>query len=356
MLIGVCTRTVFDPLTGYPKDWIYSRHLWLDIWGVWDTGWYLSIASAGYSAVADQFGRANYGFLPLYPMLIRLLAYLLPLNPNNYFHCYLSGLIVSNAALFGSCIAIYKLTRLESDHATALRSVKYLVLFPSAFIFSGVFSESLFVALLILSFVSAKEGKWLLTGILGCLLSLTRPVGILVLVPLLWEYLRSANWSARNIRWDVCCLALIPLGPLVFELYTYNLTGMFWAYGHNKAVGWGIGRANPLLELYRGIAGGGQARLNILAALSGLVILSVFWRTIGFSYWLVSLLLITPPLLGGLPMACSMMRYMLVIFPFAILFAKLGRNDRLDQMITICLALLQGFLMALWSSGSHWIV
>jgi hypothetical protein len=93
-----------------------------------------------------------------------------------------------------------------------------------------------------------------------------------------------------------------------------------------------------------------------MVALLTLVTLILFYRKMDFSYWLLGILLLFIPLIGGPAAIPGMVRYVSVIFPLAVLFAKLGRNPRIDQMLTICFALLQGCLMTVWSSGLHWIV
>ena len=52
----------------------------------------------------------------------------------------------------------------------------------------------------------------------------------------------------------------------------------------------------------------------------------------------------------------GLMRYSVVIFPFYILFARLGEDKYVDQALTWSFALLQGFLMVFWSAGFKLIV
>jgi Gpi18-like mannosyltransferase len=113
-LIGVLSRILLEPYHGKEYVWIYSDKLWMDIWGVWDTGWYLGIAANGYSATAIAIlgNQANYNFFPLYPLFMRLLGYVTRDN-------YLSGIIISNVALLVSCIFLYKLVELDEDRDTA---------------------------------------------------------------------------------------------------------------------------------------------------------------------------------------------------------------------------------------------
>ncbi|NJO94372.1 MAG: hypothetical protein HC820_08590, partial [Hydrococcus sp. RM1_1_31] len=62
-IIGVFSRSILE--RQYGKQYIYSSQLWLDIWGVWDTFWYLDIAEKGYSDAGRNplsESQANYAF------------------------------------------------------------------------------------------------------------------------------------------------------------------------------------------------------------------------------------------------------------------------------------------------------
>ena len=151
---------------------------------------------------------------------------------------FLAGVIISNACLILTCIFLYKLVLLESDRKTALRSVKYLFLFPTAFILSAVLSDSLFLALLVSCFYYARKGNWFFSGVLGFLLSLTRSIGVFMVVPLLIEYLRVKKFNPRTISIhelkkidrNILFLLLLPAGLTVFSVYNYYLTGDFFGF------------------------------------------------------------------------------------------------------------------------------
>ncbi|MCX6678214.1 MAG: hypothetical protein NTU95_09780 [Methanothrix sp.] len=336
--IGVQSRIFLEPYHGKEYVWIYSDKLWLDIWGVWDTGWYLGIAANGYSATTAAFlnNQANYAFFPLYPLLMRLFSF----DINNI---YITGIIISNICLLISCIFLYDLVKLDESSDTAIRSVKYMFLFPTAFILSGVFTESLFLALALACFYYARKGNWLLVGLLGFFLSLTRSLGVLIIVPALYEYLKS-----KPISRDVFYLLMIPFGLLLFMIYNYYLTGDFLAFMHTQSA-WGRSLANPLRTLYEGLIGSGNA--NIFPGLFTIISLSMmilFYKKIRFSYWIFGMYSIIVPLLSGL---YSMPRFALVIFPLFILLAQMTKESNTDQVLVIFLALLQGCLMVFWSNG-----
>ena len=137
-IVGVLSTTLLRRITGGRLEWDHPSYSWLDIWGQWDTGWYLDISNNWYSAEAHFQHFCNYAFFPLYPTLIKLLGAVIG---NHYY----AGLIISNVALLGAAILLYKLVELDHDQEVALRSVKYMFIWPTSFLLSGVLSEALFL-------------------------------------------------------------------------------------------------------------------------------------------------------------------------------------------------------------------
>jgi len=354
-IIGVASRRLLARFGVYHPHWVYTKNLWLDIWGLWDTGWYLSIAERGYPPLVKA-GVSNWGFFPMYSMLIKIFNIIMR-------NSYISGIVVSNICLVISCVFLYKLVKLYSDDSTALRSVKFLFLFPSAFILSAAFAESLFLTSLIICFYYAKRERWLLAGIAGFIAALTRPFGVFAVLPLFYEYYKSKQFRLSAIKPDILSLLLVPFGPFVFAMFGYFRTGDFFAHVYAKQSGWMIRMGNPFEALWLSLQSHNDTLIfNSLFILVVAVILTIFFRKIGFSYWLLGMLIILISLMGArniTPVAgtmTGMMRYATGIFPLYIIFAKLGENKYTDQALTCFLALMQGFLMVFWSAGFKLII
>ena len=103
---------------------------------------------------------------------------------------------------------------------------------PMAFFLSAVYSESLYLALSVGVFWSAREGRWALAGLLGGLAAATRSTGLVLLLPVLALYLygprrdRAPDRRAGHrlapryrLRADVLWLALIPAAVALFSLW-----------------------------------------------------------------------------------------------------------------------------------------
>ena len=144
----------------------------------------------------------------------------------------LAGVLLSMAALALALYGIHRLATLElaraarsslagSRAADAARLAVMLTAFaPMAFFFSAVYSESLYLALSVGLFWSARHGRWMWVGVLGALAGATRSAGLVLALPALMIYLygpredrpaRLARASARSrlrpryrLRRDAC--------------------------------------------------------------------------------------------------------------------------------------------------------
>ncbi len=331
-----------------------------DIWNVWDGRLYVDIARYGYSATPlNGQGMANYAFFPLYPLLIRLVAPLV----GNY---AVAGLIVSNVCLIVACIYIYRYVSLDgdADAGTAKRAAKYLILFPMAFLFSAVLTESLFLALSIACLYYARRGNWLIAGVLGFFVPLTRLPGLAILVPLAYEYLRQhVTWPAATrlpdlrglFKPELIALLLPLVGLGLWVAYNYDLTGDLLGFIHVQST-WGGRFVLPPVELLtRLLPTSPYVFTGAIFTIAALVLMILFYKKVDFGGWLFGALLICIPLFSA--QSCySMLRYLAVIFPLCIIAAKVTKDRRIDIALTIALVILQAILMAFWTLWSPLIV
>ena len=184
------------------------------IWLRWDTPWYLEIARHGYSCYGSS------AFMPLYPLLIRGLGFL------TGGHDLAAALLISSIASFFAFYLLYQLARdLTGSHDIARASVITLAIFPVSFFLMTGYTEALFLALAIGSYLAARKEHWLLAGALAALATLTRLQGILLLVPLGLEVLlaqRRQLW-----RWQSwLALLMAPVALALFILYIRLSEGM----------------------------------------------------------------------------------------------------------------------------------
>jgi hypothetical protein len=264
-----------------------------------------------------------------------------------------AGLIISNVALVAACFALRRLVALDDDDATAGRAVRYLILFPTAFILSGVFSESLFLALSLAAFLAVRKDRLVLAGVAGYLAALTRPVGVFLLLGLVLAYGKERRDRGQPVSLRVAWLALVPLGLATFAAYNFVLTGNALAFARIQT-SWDHTIRSPFTVLVQGLAEEDvNARFSAWLTLLALVLLAAGARRLGLAYSALGFVFILLPLAGGLQ---SMPRYLLAVFPIPILLAVFTKNRRVDEALTAGLALLQGFLMVFWANGFKLVV
>ena len=76
---------------------------------------------------------------------------------------------------------LYRLLRLEYDHARCLRILRLVCLAPASVFFSYPMGEPLYLLLAALSLYMARTGRWRQAGLYGMLCACTRSAGVLLL-------------------------------------------------------------------------------------------------------------------------------------------------------------------------------
>ncbi|MBK5190276.1 MAG: glycosyltransferase family 39 protein [Methanosarcinales archaeon] len=207
-----------------PLSWAVLKNQPCDIislWNRWDAPHYIDIAKNGYTNVGE--GRFFIVFMPLYPFLIRLLASFI----GNY---EASALLISNLASIFACFYLYKLAKIDYSHNTALKSVFYFSIFPTAYFLIVGYTESLFLLLTIGCFYYARKAKWLSAGVMGMLASATRITGLVLLPSLLYEYFsQNSKPGSRSVK-DVFYLGMISFGFLSYLVLNYLVFGNAFAF------------------------------------------------------------------------------------------------------------------------------
>ena len=249
----------------------YQSSPWYWAWANFDGQHYLSIAQKG------GYGFGQQAFFPLYPLLIKALGGafgggLASLN--------LAGLIISNSAFVVALVGLYKLLRLKFTERITRFTIILLLVFPVSFYFGSVYTESLFLALVVWSFLLAKRGKWLYACILGGLAAATRVIGVLLLPVLFIELFQQSKNKILDTRY--LYLLLIPLGLLAYMYFLYQTYG------------------DPLLFI-RALPGFGEQR-----SATPILLPQVFYRyifkilpSVNFSYFPAAFTTVLEFLVGG---------------------------------------------------------
>ncbi len=326
-----------------------NAHPFVNMWARWDGGWYLGIAKHGYRFVAGE--QSNVAFFPLYPYLLRVVHYVIPVSSDSGW--LFLGIIVSNAAFFIALVYLYQLVRLDYDRHTAARAVLYLCIFPTTLFLSAVYSESLFLALVISAFFHARATRWVAACVLAAAATLCRPVGLLLVVPMSFEYLSQREFQWRRTQRDFFALLLSPLA-----LGAY-LSFLRWQFGTwhiiseaQASQGWNRSLTPPwntLLNNLQHITSSrgyhGAFEFFFTLSLLGLTIFACFRLRSSYAiYSVVSVLFIAS--WGDLT---SAPRFGLVIFPLVIALALLGHNRAFNRAYIVVSVVLAAISMVVFS-------
>jgi hypothetical protein len=208
-----------EPMSGL------SRYL-IEPLANWDGQWYTLLAHYGYWARDPVRDPSSAAFWPLYPLLLRFAALVTGWPVRT------CGVILSNGAFLVALVLLYRLVLLDYGPAVARRAVWTLALFPVSFFFSAVYTESLFLLLVVGACYCGRTERWWMAGVLGFLAGLTRNTGILVLLPLGWLLIQHYGFDPRRWWRRAVPLAVIPLAPLLFMGYQGAISGDFFLTIH----------------------------------------------------------------------------------------------------------------------------
>jgi len=337
-------RILFNRSLEGPRDWLM-------IWNRWDAPHYLELAQYGYRAAPGVFREFALAYFPLYPWLVRFCAYL----TSDYL---VAAFVVSGITLFFAAILLRRLAELEFDPETALRSVWFFLIFPTAYFLHIGYTESLFVALVLGSVLAARRERWALAGVLGALVCLSRPTCIILMptlaVEVLHQFLVSRRWR-RQWLW----LLLVPCGLVLYMFVNRWAAGDSLAFLRIRRDYFHISFAPPwrgVLEAWgnrhqTGEAGEMVGYQEFFFIVFGLVCTIVSWFQLRpiYATWMTGTWL----LFASTTFMQSVPRYTLTMFPVFFLLAKLGANRFWHTAITVWSLLFLALFATLFAWG-HW--
>jgi hypothetical protein len=330
-----------------------------DVWARWDSDFFLRIAEKGYDDTSAAFP-------PLYPGLLAALGRVF------FGHYILAGVVVSLLAALGSFVLLHRIAEERLGADGARRAVLYLAVFPMALFLQAVYSESLFLLLVLGAFALAERDRFAAAGLVAGLAILTRAAGLALL-----PALALLAWRNRERLRAFAGVALAVPVAAVYPLVLWQQVGDPWAFADAQDR-WhrSFSAAGPLGGLWEGVVAGWHgleqfvvghgtqvsgvspmhAAAENLQALAFLILFialaGVAWRRFGAAYGLFAAVSLAIPL--SYPSArwplLSMPRFGLVIFPlFLALAALTAGRPRSHTAVVACSALLLGVAVVQWA-------
>ncbi len=333
-----------------------SKNLLVDMWARWDAIRYLQIAAWGYQPHTD-----NLAFFPLLPGLIRGLA---PLFDNQ---TVITGLVITTIAFVAALYYLYKLLRMDFDRGTTERTILYLSIAPMAFFFMSIYTEPLFLLFSVASIYYARRAHWSTASAMGALAVLTRPPGILLLVPLGYEALRQLRRKEPGAFYGLFSLSLLP-GVLVgWMYYLWRLTGDMLAFVHAQAGNtWHRTSDTPWHTLQLAVQrlqavppmsfDHAQYTVDLAAAVIMIIAAVLAFRYLPhiYSLYMATSVVLLLTSRSDHQILFSMPRFAMVLFPLFILLAMAGKRPQLHRFIVITSTVLLGLYTALFVQW-YWI-
>lgn len=198
--------------------------------GSWDGRWYDQIAHNGYLLVPGR--QSNPAFFPLYPMLLRLGGHLGVSYTT-------AGIVLSNLLLLAGLLVFYRLGRHFLPERDARRAAVFAAIAPMGFAFSMVYPESLVFAGLAGAGLAALRGRWLVCAGLAAAVTLARPQGALVVIPVAAAAWRAWPGLSTRARGLAAGAIVAPLAALVsVPLYTADILNSPFAWSRAERA-WG---------------------------------------------------------------------------------------------------------------------
>jgi hypothetical protein len=359
----------------------------------WDSEYYLAIAIGGYNDprtphltplglstnvqdhVVTQSGTSfsqsislSYAFFPFYPLMIRFFAFPLSIfGLNEIATATLAGVVVSALGTLLAMLALFDLTRDSLGEDGALRAAFYLIIFPTGFFLIQIYTEGLFVGLAFACLAMLKRKNWLAAAILGVCATMTRAVGVALVIPMVISWIRLGEWVDIDLEWRQIFHEGVPLRPLyrfvlavspllAFLIWKFSYLGLAFDYIESNFFGRGflsLGFAfYTWAEAFGDIFSGTNAQhsayyiTEFLGLAIGVAACIVTIKTHPEIAWFsIAVVLIS----WGSGPAQGIHRYVLGAPAVFIALSRWGKNPVFDRAWTILSLLLMGLLATLYA-------
>jgi hypothetical protein len=331
----------------------------LEVWNRWDAPHYLDIVVFGYRAVDDGSLVGPNGYRSVYPGDLPLYIVFYPLFPwvttavNTVINePVVSAFVVSGAASLFVAPLMHRLVARDEEPGVALRSAWFLLLFPTAYFLHIGYTESLFIALVLGSFLAGRSRHWWIAGLLGGLAALTRINGLILLPALAAE--AATQWleqprEERRLRAEWLAIGLVGVGFAGYLALNQLVYDDPFTFLRVQREHW-FKEAAPPWEAIEGainwfrsddpdivLMNGGMELLFTGIGLVGVVVSAFRLRPSYFAWMAGNWILFT-----STSFLLSMPRYTLTLFPLMILMALVTRRTWL--LVAVSAVSLAGFV------------
>lgn len=350
---------------GHLIDHTFGENIYR-MWNWWDGGFFNGIAATGYSepGLGPHLVLVRSAFFPLFPALIRLLSNLLKGN------IVLSQYLVANLSYLTWIILLYYFLKnyiYQKKQKIALNACILAIVFPYSLFFMAGYSESLFMVFVMLFFIMLYRKKYLLAALCIALASITRFVGVGLLIVLLVDVALANKRVLQKIIYSISCAIISFSLVVIYSVYLQIKFGK-WNWFFIAEEGWGrkftlnifvryfhmiknnliftdhysILFVNDLFNLF----------LLILALAISIYCLVHYRKFLHFGLFI--LIMLAPAIFGGLLL--SMARFTIVCFPVYFIIAELMENKSIPlAFLASPVSSIQAVLILAFTSANKFI-
>lgn len=295
----------------------------------WDGPHYLHIAQYGYTDTALT------AFFPLYPLLIKLVMFIVssPLY---------SALAISWACLAGAIYFYMKILAELVDRGVSDRimGVLLFILFPTGVFLVATYTESLTALLFLGAFYFALKNRVIASAALGALATASHPDGIFVL-PLI----AVALWENKRRIIDIALATVAASSGIIsYMVFLLVTKGQLLDFVHAQR------KSNWLSGNYLHTFAYSLTYLDVIVFI--LAILAViYWWNKRKSLSIFSLLFVLLPLIGGNFAGYS--RYSLLNFPLQMMLFMYARRSQLAYLLVMILTAISWSFFAIHYAAGY---
>lgn len=237
----------------------FFTYAWQRLTTAGDAAHYQYLAEQWYASTGDAVNLIV--FYPLYPLCLKIFSLF------TFGNVAFAGVAFSQLCWGFAAVSMRRLAARFYAQAVARVATLSMLLFPFSFFAMGMFTESLFLLLTILTLDAITTCRFVRAGVLGCFAALCRTQGVLLLLAAVYGFLQ---WCKGKKAGEQCRralpLALIPVGYLLYLGLNWYYCGTPFAFlyyqsiapwyqhadwiGNNLAQQWGMSLAYPGLAKY----------------------------------------------------------------------------------------------------------
>ncbi len=142
----------------------------------------------------------------------------------------------------------WRIIKLDFSEKNAKIGVILLLVFPTSFYFGAVYTESLFLFLSLLTYYLYRKNKYLLVGLVGILLTMTRLYGSFIIVMIFVDVLARKTDIFQIFKQKIYLVGLSALGLLSYMSYCWYAKGDALAF-YSLQTNVGEHRSDHLISL-----------------------------------------------------------------------------------------------------------